>query len=178
VVQPEHRAADARRLARGHSSRDRLLSLAVALALALAMLAIACSSGTERAGLSPEEATRLAGPRLDSFARFDEWARRTALGDPAFRSRAALEETAFAPIRHGEEGVADAWIIRRGTEDRILALHDRQGPPAPDRWIDLRTAMPSGIRAARAGELLLLTRTERAPDGAVIDVTVAYAVPP
>jgi hypothetical protein len=125
--------------------------------------------------LSAEEATALARPRLDSFGRFDEWARRTALADPAFRSRAALEETAFAPIRHGEEGVVDAWIVRKGTEDRILALHEHAGPPAHDAWMDLRNATPEGVRVARAGEVLLLTRSARGPDGAVIDVTVGYA---
>jgi hypothetical protein len=149
------------------------------LAVVLALGACGCPGASEGSTggdgrLTAEEATRRARPRLDSFGRFDEWARRSALADPAFRSRAALEETAFAPIRHGEEGVVDAWIVRKGTEDRILALHDHTGPPAHDAWIDLRNATPEGVRVARAGAVLLLTRSARGPDGAVIDVTVGY----
>lgn len=129
--------------------------------------------------MSPDEATRIATPHLDAFGRFDEWARRAALGDPAFRSRAAIEETAFATIR-ADEDILDAWIVRHGTEDRILALHDHDGPPAPPHWIALRQSIPDGVRVGRiqAGDpprdAVLLAREDRGPDGARIEVSVAF----
>jgi hypothetical protein len=142
--------------------------------LLIALVLAACSSAP-REGLSPDEATRLAAPRLDAFAEFDAWARRVALADPAFRSRASLEETAFSPLR-GEDEVRGAWIVRRGTEARVLAMQaDAREPPAPSHWVTLRGATPDGVRVARVADAVVLTRTEVGPDGAAVDVTVAYA---
>lgn len=69
----------------------------------------------------------------------------------------------------------DAWIVRRGTEARVLAMHsEHRAPPEPGRWVTLRAASPEGVRVARGEGVILLSRTEAGPDGAPVDVTVAY----
>lgn len=54
-----------------------------------------------------------AAPHAETVARFDRWARRVASASQAWRSRTALAETAFAPIRT-DHAILAAWIAREG----------------------------------------------------------------
>lgn len=101
--------------------------------VALLLLSGACDDG----GLAPADALALAAPHTEDFESFDRWARRAVEADPAFRSRASLEETVFAPIRR-EDGVYAVWIEREGSDDRPLSFGHYDRPPKEVTWTRVR----------------------------------------
>lgn len=121
-------------------------------------------------------------PFLDEHARFDRWARRLSLGDSAFRSREALEEAAFAPLRERRRVVA-AWLQRVGP-DPLELRYPGDAPALPgDGWVRVRTESHGEVRAQRreltVGEsrrrLTLIRRSEPAPGGATLHVTMGFS---
>ncbi len=153
-------------------------SIGLCLAIA-ALAACACDS-------APSEARRLRTdiePFLDEHARYDAWARRLDLAESAFRSREALVEAAFAPLRDRPR-VAAAWLVREGPGATEL----RYPPDAPtlpaDGWV--RVLLPdhpleevhAQRRRLRVGaedrELVLIRRSRPASDDATLHVTLAF----
>jgi len=149
------------------------------LAFVTCALAMACDA-------RPSEARRLRSeiePYLDEHARYDRWARRVAIGDSAFRSREALREAAFAPLRERRR-VHAAWLVREGPDATELRHPD--GVPAlpPDGWV--RVLLPEHeleeVHARRATleiagesrELMLIRRSRPAPGDATLHVTLAF----
>ncbi|MCA9610141.1 MAG: hypothetical protein KC619_31305 [Myxococcales bacterium] len=134
----------------------------------------------------PSEAGRLRTdiePFLDEHARFDAWARRLDLAESAFRSREALVEAAFAPLRERPRVVA-AWLIREGPGATELR-YPPGGPSLPDDgWV--RVVLPDHpldeVQAQRCSlhvgdedrPLVLVRRTRPATGGAMLSVTTAY----
>lgn len=76
--------------------------------------------------MSPAALSALVAPHVDRVARFDRWAHRVASASGAWRSRSALEETAFSPLR-GDAEVRAAWIERPG--ETVLAYPAGMAPP-------------------------------------------------
>jgi hypothetical protein len=93
---------------------------------------VAC--GASESEDSPAALAAEAAPHAPVVARFDRWARRVASASQAWRSRSALTETAFAPIRTDPD-VLGAWIAREG-EPTLSHPHD--------------TALPEGLRWTHA----------------------------
>lgn len=130
-----------------------------------------------------------AAPHLAAFVDFDPWARRAALADPAFRDDRAFMEAAFAPLRE-QRAVADAWIERRGTHARTLAMHPELGDPPRATWVPMRheelgpiqlahAALPPRGPAGTSGvarPCVLIAHQDTIDDGAVVRVIVAYLV--
>jgi hypothetical protein len=85
-------------------------------AFVFALLA-ACSRGRNEGA----ELRDTAAPHLSTFQRFDEWARRAALGSDAFDGQEALREAAFSPLRE-EADVLGAWIVLSAPSARTIAL--------------------------------------------------------
>lgn len=71
----------------------------------------------------------MAAPHLSTFERFDEWARRAALGSDAFGDEEALREAAFSPLRE-EDDVLGAWIVLGPPTSRTIALESVDAPNA------------------------------------------------
>lgn len=153
---------------------------------ALTLLFAWATSALSGCDARPSEAGRLrtdVEPFLDEHARFDAWARRLDLAESAFRSREALVEAAFAPLRERPRVVA-AWLVREGPGPTEL----RYPPGAPslpaDGWV--RVALPDHpldeVHAQRCRlpvgeedrELLLIRRSRVASGGATLHVTTAY----
>ncbi len=122
-------------------------------------------------------------PYLEEHARFDRWARRLSLGDGAFRSQAALQEAAFAPLR--ERGRARAgWLVREGPDAQELR-YPEGAPPLPEAgWVRVRTDEHGEVAGRRATlelegeprELTLVRRSRPAPGGATLHVTLGFPV--
>ncbi len=146
---------------------------------ALGAWALGCSAGsTDAAALRAAVA-----PHLDEMAEYDRWARRVSLADSAFRSRAALEEAAFAPLRQSSRVLA-AWLTREGPDPHEL-VHPRDAPRLPEGWTRVRTDALGELQVQRAslrlgGDArlcLLIRKSGPAPGGAVLHVTLAFAEP-
>ncbi len=76
---------------------------------------MACASCADPAA-EPASAAALSAlvlPHVERIARFDRWAHRVASASGAWRSRSALEETAFSQVR-GDDEVLAAWIEHPG----------------------------------------------------------------
>ncbi len=140
--------------------------------------AVACSGGPREDAARMQSAVE---PYLDDVAAYDRWARRLSLADAAFRSDAALEEAAFAPLRD-EPRVVAAWLEREGPDPRTLA-HPPGAPALPSSgWVRIRTAELGELDAQHATlaiggedrELLLIRRSAPAPGGATLHVTLAF----
>jgi hypothetical protein len=128
-----------------------------------------------------------AAPHLVSFAAFDPWARRAALGDPAFRDDRAFREAAFAPLRE-QRDVGNAWIARRGTHPRTLAMHDESPTWPSARFVSQQhpelgaievalAALPPRGPAGTSGRerpVVLVAHEGIIEDGAAVRVVVAY----
>lgn len=169
-------------LAAPHRSEAR--AGVVASALLLGALAAA---GCGARGSAAADVKASAEAHLTAFVEFDPWARRVALGDPAFRDDRAFIEAAFAPLR-GQSAVVNAWIERRGTHARTLAMHSEQASPPDAHWVQMRhdelgpievaqVALPprgppgtSGVDRA----CVLIAHQDTIEDGAVVRVVVAY----
>ncbi|MCB9592954.1 MAG: hypothetical protein H6719_09505 [Sandaracinaceae bacterium] len=150
-----------------------------ALLLVASALLLACDP-------QPSDARRLRTdiePFLDEVARFDAWARRMDLAESAFRSREAMAEAAFAPIRDRPRIVA-AWLVREGPGAMELR-HPADAPTLPeDGWVrvllpdhplDEVTAQRRELRVgAEARQLVLIRRSRPAPDRATLHVTLAF----
>jgi hypothetical protein len=127
----------------------------------------------------------LLAPVHERFERFDRWSRRAVAADPAFGSRASLEETLFAPLRR-EDDVCGAWIERAGTRP-ALAYGPLDAPPGEALWVRVRdealgevevTAVkirPEGSADDAAGDRCVLVRRVR-PGSDGVDVSVALGV--
>jgi hypothetical protein len=120
----------------------------------------------------------------DRFERFDRWARRAVAADPAFGSRAELEETLFAPLRR-EDDVHGAWIARGNA--RTLVYGPREAPPSEAIWVRVRdgTLGEVDVTAAKlpplegeaeghADRCTLVRRVQPGSDG--VDVSVVLAI--
>lgn len=154
-------------------------------ALLLGLIAGACGAH----GPAAADVKASAAPHLAAFVDFDPWARRAALADPAFRDDRAFMEAAFAPLRE-QRAVADAWIERRGTHARTLAMHPELGDPPRATWVPMRheelgplqlahAALPPRGPAGTSGvarPCVLIAHQDTIDDGAVVRVIVAYLV--
>lgn len=154
------------------------------LPLVLALAALA--AGTSGCDTRPSEARRLrldVAPFLEELSRFDAWARRLDLAESAFRSREALVEAAFAPLREHRR-VTAAWLVRVGPGPTELR-HPADAPALPSEgWV--RVVLPDHpleeVHAQRARlrlrgqerEVLLVRRSRPASGGATLDVTMAF----
>ena len=102
--------------------------------LVYAVLALSISACAAD-GLSSAEAVALAEGHLEHFTLFEAWSERVVGADPAFRSRARLEETLFAPLRR-EDPVWGAWLVwGRNSRARWGRLNH---PPKSLRWTRMR----------------------------------------
>ncbi len=158
---------------------------AASLCVALAAFVGGSACGTR--GPTAADVKASAAPHLASFVAFDPWARRAALGDPAFRNDRAFREAAFAPLRE-QEAVGNAWIARRGTQARTLAMRD-ESPTWPEaRFVPQRhpelgavefalSALPPRGPAGTSGRerpVVLVSHEGTIEDGAIVRVVVAY----
>lgn len=146
--------------------------------LLLCLALVGCETGPSEARLlSPE-----IEPWLDEHARYDRWARRLGLADSAFRSRDALREAAFAPLR-GRSQVRAAWLVREGPDGAELRYPD--GAPAlpTEGWVRVRTDHELGevhaqqVPMTLGGEertVTLIRRSRPAPGDAILHVTLAF----
>ncbi len=123
-------------------------------------------------------------PVRDRFERFDRWSRRAVAADPAFGSRAELEETLFAPLRR-QEDVRAAWIERDGAA-RSLRYGVSEAPPTEVEWVRVHDATLGDVEVTAAklpnesgqgaeGETCVLVRRVR-PGSDGVDVSVTLAV--
>jgi len=153
----------------------------VTLALG-ALAALACGRGAA----SAREAASAAEPHLDRFAEIDQWMRRAVMADSAFRSRASLEEAAFAPFLR-DEAVAEIWIDVAGARTDRLSMRGTTLPkPA---WVRIADARLRELRVAPAVTLepaardrpgataVLIAREAPLEDGLRVRVTVAFVEP-
>jgi hypothetical protein len=169
------------------------LALAPFPAAALPTAALSMAAALAGCGGRGEDAAAVrarARAHLAAFDAFDAWARRAALGDPAFRDDRAFHEAAFAPLR-GRAEVGNAWIDRRGPDARLRAMSGADAPPQA-RWFPLRepghepadaaaTELPPRGPPGTSGPMrpvLALRRTTALPDGATVTVVVAFLDPP
>jgi hypothetical protein len=156
-------------------------------AVCLAFVAFGGGSACGSRGPAAADLKASAGPHLPSFVAFDPWARRAALGDPAFRDDRAFREAAFAPLRE-QPAVGNAWIARRGTQPRTLAMRD-ESPTWPEaRFVPQRhpelgaievalSALPPRGPVGTSGPerpVALVSHEGAIEDGAVVRVVVAY----
>lgn len=147
----------------------------IRLAVVLGVVLAGC------AGRSGETAELRAAiePHLAEIAEYDRWARRVGLADPAFRSEAALEEAAFAPLRRSSR-VRAAWLTREGPDPRDLR-HPRDAPSLPGAWSRVQSQLgPLDVQrtllelAGQERAYLVVRRTGPAPGDAVLHVTLAF----
>ena len=147
--------------------------------------------GCERSGQELGAATEAAEPHLQSFARFDHWARRATQIDSVLRDRDALNEAAFAPIRHTRAIVA-AWIELKRRHGLMLALPDKTALPEDPGWVAIRHPRLGPLRVAHSlhcpvrvprwwrgdvdGPCVLISRRERQGLSNSVVVTVAFRV--
>lgn len=162
----------------------RLGALAGVAVSALCAIALV---GCGARGPAAADVKASAEPHLAAFVEFDPWARRVALGDPAFRDDRAFVEAAFAPLRE-QRAVANAWIERRGTYARTLAMHPEVPAPPDARWVPMRHEELGAIEVAHAAlpprgspgtsgverPCVLVAHRDAIEDGAVVRVVVAY----
>ncbi len=143
----------------------------VLLGLAVAAL-VACASDRDQL----DDATRAAQGRLEAFAEFDRWARRTVAARDGFRSDRDLEEAVFAPVRHARP-VVNAWV-RIEPEERLLALRSAPELPRPARWTRLRAPELGDVRVARVlvseGRSAVVIARRVGTERAALEVFVAY----
>lgn len=151
------------------------------------MLLLAASSACGSRGPADADVKASAELHLPAFVVFDPWARRAALGDPAFPDDRAFLEAAFAPLRE-QHDVANAWIERRGAHARTLAMHDEVATPPGAHWIAMRHDELGAIQVAQASlpprgppgasgaerSCVLVAHQDTIEDGAVVRVVVAY----
>ncbi len=145
------------------------------------------ATGCGARGPAAGEVKASAELHLAAFVEFDPWARRAALGDPAFRDDRAFVEAAFAPLR-AQRDVANAWIERSGTHARVLAMHPEVPLPSEVRWVPMRHEELGPISVAQAAlpprgpvgtsgherVCVLIAHQDAIEDGAVVRVVVAY----
>jgi len=81
--------------------------------LAAILAGIASCADPASTAQSPAALSALIAPHVERIAHFDRWAHRVASASGAWRSRSALEETAFSQIRT-DPAVLAAWIERDG----------------------------------------------------------------
>ena len=154
------------------------MTRAVHIALLASAALVGCGGG-------PSEPARMREsiePYLDDMAGFDRWARRLSLADSAFRSEAAREEAAFAPLRR-QRRIAAAWLVREGPDPQSLR-HPSDAPELPtEGWVRVLTEdlgeLTAQRRTLRIGDreriFTLIRRSRDAPGGGVLHVTVACA---
>lgn len=161
-----------------------MLRLCSELRLPLWLAALTLWSGCDRGPSDAEVMQREIAPHLDELARYDRWARRLSLAGAAFRSEAALEEAAFAPLR-GRPRVVAAWLDRVGPDARSL-VYPAGTPELPeDGWVTVQTRDLGELRAQHRTwslgqapmQTTLIRRSRPAAGGAVLHVTLAFADP-
>ncbi len=155
--------------------------------MGFALVVAACGArGPAAADVKASAALHLA-----AFVEFDAWARRAALGDPAFRDDRAFREAAFAPLRE-QDAVGSAWIERRGPHARTLAMHEPSPAWPAARWVPMRHAELGAIEVALAAlpprgpvgtsgrerPCVLVAHEAAIEDGAMVRVVVAYLLAP
>ncbi|MFK7989692.1 MAG: hypothetical protein AB8I08_26980 [Sandaracinaceae bacterium] len=164
------------------SDRDTPLmrSGVVWASLAVVLFATGCDSGPSEAETMQTEIA----PYLDEVARYDRWARRLSLAGAAFRSEAALEEAAFAPLRDRSR-VRAAWLDRQGPDARSLSYPEHAPVPPTAGWVTVQTRDLGEVEAQHGvlelGEepvrVTFIRRTRPASGGAVLQVSMALAGP-
>ena len=161
-----------------------LLARPVLLALGICAAAGGCRPEADRIA----RAAASARPHLESFERFERWARRAAIADRTSRERSALGDLVFAPIRHAPRLIG-AWVRLEGERPLLLALPATAQLPAAVRWISLRdpdvgalqVAAVDSCSIAAAGDAVAPSACvliSRARDGAnlhSVNVTMAFA---
>ncbi len=124
-------------------------------------------------GLSAASAVAIAREHADEFDSFERWSRRIASAETTFRSRAALEEAAFAPVRR-QRGVVGAWIERVGPDAWSLAHPRRAALSSELTW---RRARLDGLREyeiAVSEEAQYVRARSETTGGAMLVVTLAF----
>jgi hypothetical protein len=183
---PNHRcAADLQR------TRRSARAFATLPWLACACLVAAC--GSHEAGLG--ELAAAFAPHRESFARFDRWARQLQGSDVSLRSRAALAEATFAPLR-GQSDVLAARVTvfdRSGEGAPVVSGKPLELPegcewPAHER-VTIRDAQLGAIDVAELGQcgfgrsspekahlpcIIVSKRVASSESGALLEVRVAY----
>ncbi|MEM9193376.1 MAG: hypothetical protein AAGF12_29645 [Myxococcota bacterium] len=153
--------------------------------MALVLALLGCDSPTTH--LTADLALDLAGPHQSEYAEFERWARRAVDADPAFVSRAQLEETVFAPILR-ENSIYGAWVARDGASMRPLHFGHENEVPKELSWVRVRADgdrfdIATGKLADPRQRLrddsprepcVFIRRTDRTSDGAELTVTVAF----
>ena len=171
------------------SPRIGALRIAFALLLLAGCLA-GCGGGADDGAAAARERIE---PYLDRFVEFDRWSRRFEIAGAAIRSREALEETAFAPIRR-DPRIAAAVIEREGpdpmelrypggapdlpSEGFVVVRHERL-----NSVFVLERAIEVSEEVRRDGEngpvnCVILRRRGPAPEGGSLIVTVAFRAGP
>jgi len=153
----------------------------VGLVLALA----GCAEGE----VEPEALREAAQAHVETFTRFDAWARRAFAAETEIRDPARFEETLFAPIRR-TEGVVGVWARRDGVGARAFAMGASAAPPPVERWVPIRAPGVDRLRAGvahlpvggngagRTVEALLLARRRPSGVGSTVEVVVAFVSEP
>jgi hypothetical protein len=163
-----------------------LLARPVLLAIGICAAAGGCRPEADRIA----RAAAGARPHLESFERFERWARRAAVADGASRGRGALGELVFAPLRHAPQLIG-AWVRLEGDRPLLLALPAGAELPASARWVPLRDPgvgalqvasldrCSIGVAAGDAQTPPACVLISRAGDGAddlrAVNVTMAFA---
>lgn len=163
------------------------LSLGALAGVVVFVATLASIVGCGARGPAAADVKASAAPHLAAFVEFDPWARRIALGDPAFSDDRAFLEAAFAPLRE-QSAVANAWIERRGASARTLAMHPEVATPPDASWVPMQDDELGAIEVAHAAlpprgprgtsgverPCVLVAHQGAIEDGAVVRVVVAY----
>ena len=118
-----------------------------ALLGAALVVAVALPGCDDDATLEGGEAARHVQAHRERFGAWDRWARRTIAAEQVPRTRAAMEETLFAPVRGRREVVA-AWLLRPGHEAIYLGVLD--SPPQDASFRTVRDDRLGEVDVARA----------------------------
>jgi hypothetical protein len=160
-----------------------LLVRPVLLAVGICAASAGCRPGVDGVARAAEGAQ----PHLESFQRFERWARRAVAVDGASRGKSALGELVFAPIRHAP-ALIGAWVRLEGDRPFVLALPASAQLPAVERWVALRDAEVGALRVASVercslgggaseppARCVLISRAERGAGQQSLTVTMAFA---
>jgi hypothetical protein len=131
--------------------RNSIRATAFAGAIVAAFAAGALAACDERAegAESPGALSASIVPHVDRIARFDRWAHRVASASGAWRSRSALEETAFSQVR-SDPTILGAWIERPG-QPPLAYPPETQLPTTTPRTVQVP---PLGACEVASAELL------------------------
>jgi hypothetical protein len=160
-----------------------------AVSACLVMWLCACSA--DDASLS--DASAAFAVHRESFVRFDRWARQLQSSDVALRSRAALAEATFAPLRSQSSVLAARVTVLRSEDEPSTSAERMLELPEGSSWptIDAKSVRDPALGSihvawlrqcgfgraslARADEpCIVVLRQAPLPAGATLEVRVAY----